>query len=482
MPSSYSTDLRIELIANGEKTSTWGTITNDNLGVIIEDAIAGLVTFTTVGQKYALTAQNGSADQARCAALAINTSHGGDFEIYVPPVTKLYVFKNTNTQYNATVYCSDTLGDLFPPVGASGVTVPPGKTVLLRTDGINVVEQLNHIVGDFSVGGNTELSSITAINSAVFGTTQAASISVASPTVITVVSTPPSNTAVLFSTTDTLPTGLTAGATYYVSKVSDTTFNISTSPLLTPLVNVTGAGLGTHSVATISQAITAPQGTSTNALATTEFVQNAFPVTLTNWAVSETYATQTATLAIASPAVVTVPTAPANGTAVAFSTTGALPTGITANNSYYVFNRTSSSYNLATSTGIAQLATITIATPGVVTVAAAPANGDVVIFTTTGALPTGITAGTTYYVINRTATTFRISATSGGTAINTSGSQSGVHTATWRTLINTSGSQSGVHTETTSKLYFKYKSQNRMSLDLGGNAIMLGNVTSYGTP
>lgn len=279
MPSQYSPDLRIELIANGEKTGTWGTITNDNLGVIIEDAIAGLVTFTTVSQKYALTAQNGSADQARCAALAINTSHGGDFEIYVPPVTKLYVFKNTNTQYNATVYCSDSLGSIIPAPGGTSVVIPPGKTVLLRTDGINVVEQLNHIVGDFSVGGNTELSSITAINSAVFGTTQAASISIASPTIITVVSAPPSNTAVLFSTTGTLPTGLTAGATYYVSKISDTTFNISTSPLLTPLVNVTGTGLGNHSVATISQAITAPQGTSTNALATTEFVlTNSNPV------------------------------------------------------------------------------------------------------------------------------------------------------------------------------------------------------------
>ena len=32
MPSTYSPDLRIELIANGEKSGTWGTITNDNLG------------------------------------------------------------------------------------------------------------------------------------------------------------------------------------------------------------------------------------------------------------------------------------------------------------------------------------------------------------------------------------------------------------------------------------------------------------------
>jgi hypothetical protein len=74
---------------------------------------------------------------------------------------------------------------------------------------------------------------------------------------------------------------------------------------------------------------------------------------------------------------------------------------------------------------------VTIATPGVVTwTAHGLVAGDAVKFTTTGALPTGITAGTTYYVIaaGLTADTFRISATPGGAAINTSGSQSGVQT------------------------------------------------------
>lgn len=73
--------------------------------------------------------------------------------------------------------------------------------------------------------------------------------------------------------------------------------------------------------------------------------------------------------------------------------------------------------------------TVTIATPGVVTwTSHVLENGDPVVFTTTGALPTGITAGTTYYVINKAANTFQIAATVGGTAINTTGSQSGVHT------------------------------------------------------
>jgi microcystin-dependent protein len=74
-------------------------------------------------------------------------------------------------------------------------------------------------------------------------------------------------------------------------------------------------------------------------------------------------------------------------------------------------------------------ATITIASPGVVTFTAhGLANGSAVHFTTTGALPTGLSPNTTYYIVGVTANTFNLALTRGGTAINTSGSQSGVHT------------------------------------------------------
>jgi microcystin-dependent protein len=57
-------------------------------------------------------------------------------------------------------------------------------------------------------------------------------------------------------------------------------------------------------------------------------------------------------------------------------------------------------------------------------------NGDPVVFSTTGTLPTGITAGTTYYVVNRAADTFKVDdiATSGSSAIDLAGSPSGTHT------------------------------------------------------
>lgn len=83
-------------------------------------------------------------------------------------------------------------------------------------------------------------------------------------------------------------------------------------------------------------------------------------------------------------------------------------------------------------------ATITIATPAVISfVGHGLIAGDTVKFTTTIALPTGLVAGTSYYVIaaGLTANTFQVAATIGGAAINTSGTQSGVHTLTKWTPI-----------------------------------------------
>lgn len=86
-------------------------------------------------------------------------------------------------------------------------------------------------------------------------------------------------------------------------------------------------------------------------------------------------------------------------------------------------------------TVFASTATVTIASPGVFTTSAHNLlTNDVVKFTTTGALPTGLTAGTSYYAINLTVTTFKVSSTVGGAAINTSGTQSGVHSLFTSTL------------------------------------------------
>ncbi len=86
----------------------------------------------------------------------------------------------------------------------------------------------------------------------------------------------------------------------------------------------------------------------------------------------------------------------------------------------------------ATKDVAASTVTITIATPGVITFGFAPTNGMVVSFTTTGALPTGLTVGNYYYVINAAGFTCNLALTPTGSAIATSGVQSGTHSVSAR--------------------------------------------------
>lgn len=73
--------------------------------------------------------------------------------------------------------------------------------------------------------------------------------------------------------------------------------------------------------------------------------------------------------------------------------------------------------------------TISFASPGVVTWNSHGLAADTPVrFTTTGALPTGLSTGTTYYVRNPGANTFEVALTAGGTSINTTGAGSGTHT------------------------------------------------------
>lgn len=81
--------------------------------------------------------------------------------------------------------------------------------------------------------------------------------------------------------------------------------------------------------------------------------------------------------------------------------------------------------------------TVTIASPGVFTLNShGLVAGDIVKFTTTGALPTGLVVGTKYYVISAglSSNAFEVSATLAGSAVNTTGSQSGTHTLIRQTV------------------------------------------------
>ena len=91
-------------------------------------------------------------------------------------------------------------------------------------------------------------------------------------------------------------------------------------------------------------------------------------------------------------------------------------------------------------TGLAAC-TVSIAAPGVVTQSNNYVGGEAIFFNTTGALPTGLASNTTYYVsaTGLTNASFQVSATRGGASITTTGTQSGTHTSGKAKSADTTG-------------------------------------------
>jgi hypothetical protein len=144
MASTFSPNLRIELISAGEQAGTWGTTTNTNLGTLVEDAISGYVSVTISSADQALTANNGSADQARNAIIEL-VSAAANFAVYAPPESKLYTIFN-NTSYTATIYNSTALGNTT--AAGAGVAIPAGKIMTVWSDGTDFAFQNTRMVGD----------------------------------------------------------------------------------------------------------------------------------------------------------------------------------------------------------------------------------------------------------------------------------------------------------------------------------------------
>ena len=101
MPSTYSNNLRIQLIAAGEQGNTWGITTNTNLGTLIEDAISGLVNLESPNAVWitnvcTLSVRDGSYDAARNMYLVvpISVTLTNTGQIVAPEVPKVYVSSN----------------------------------------------------------------------------------------------------------------------------------------------------------------------------------------------------------------------------------------------------------------------------------------------------------------------------------------------------------------------------------------------------
>ena len=134
MASTYS-NLKIQLMATGENTTTWGDVTNVNLGTAIEEAIVGSadVAFSNANVTLTLTDTN-STQAARNMRLNLTGTATTGYNLVVPAIEKPYIINNGT---DGTITVKNATG--------SGTAVPSGKTMWVYNTGTNVVDATSHL-------------------------------------------------------------------------------------------------------------------------------------------------------------------------------------------------------------------------------------------------------------------------------------------------------------------------------------------------
>ena len=139
MASTYS-DLKIELIATGEQSGTWGTTTNTNLGTALTEAITGSadVAFSSADVTLTLTDTN-NAQSARNLRLNLTGTSGGARNLILGSgcqIEKLYLVNNGLAD---AVTVKNTTG--------TGIAVPAGKSTFVYNNVTDVVDAVSYFSG-----------------------------------------------------------------------------------------------------------------------------------------------------------------------------------------------------------------------------------------------------------------------------------------------------------------------------------------------
>jgi len=146
MATTFTTLLKLAKPTQGELDGSWGTVVNDNITSMVEEAIAGRSVINTwSSNSHTLTTANGTTAESRAALLSLTDSNdqlgSNAATVICPALSKIYFVVNAVGQAATLKTASGT-----------GVAIPNGMTMILFCDGTNVVEGINNFTGTLSTG------------------------------------------------------------------------------------------------------------------------------------------------------------------------------------------------------------------------------------------------------------------------------------------------------------------------------------------
>lgn len=201
MASTYSTNLRLELIGTGEQQGSWGVTTNTNLGTLLEQAIGGYASVAvTDGADTTLTTVNGATDQSRNMTINLTGALTATRNVICPAIQKVYIVKNATSGGFAVT---------FKVSGQTGVSVPNGSTSFIYVDGTDarIVSQNPTPVAYGGTGATTAAAAATNLGLGTGDSPQFTAVNIGSATDTTITRVSAGVIAVEGKTVDTFPSG-----------------------------------------------------------------------------------------------------------------------------------------------------------------------------------------------------------------------------------------------------------------------------------
>ena len=132
MASTYSSDLKLELMTTGEKSGTWGTITNTNLQQL-EQAVSGYIAVDVAASDVALSLANGAVSNGKNLYFKLTGTLTANRTVTMPDSAERVFIVEDATSRSASLY---TL--TVKTVSGTGVVLPIASTNLLYSDGTNI--------------------------------------------------------------------------------------------------------------------------------------------------------------------------------------------------------------------------------------------------------------------------------------------------------------------------------------------------------
>ena len=130
MASTYSSDLKLELMATGENAGTWGTKTNTNLN-LVQQAVGGYQEIDA-SSDVSLVMSNGSISNARNMVLEFTGTLSTDTTITIPDnIEKMYVLKDSTT-HNGNNLTFKTVSE------TTGINLQQDQSQIVFSDGTNI--------------------------------------------------------------------------------------------------------------------------------------------------------------------------------------------------------------------------------------------------------------------------------------------------------------------------------------------------------